>query len=81
MVSFILQKNTGNTKLRRTSTIILEDENIKKSDVNQETAEFIRHYVRKWREKSLFQVLLHYRAVKFQDFVNLCQQVSLHIVY
>lgn len=50
--------------------------NEKTGQVNQETAEFIRHYVRKWRMKSLFQVLLHYRAVKFKDFVNLCQQVS-----
>ncbi|XP_037816478.1 neither inactivation nor afterpotential protein C [Lucilia sericata] len=52
--------------------------NEKTGQINQETAEFIRHYVRKWREKSLFQVLLHYRAVKFQDFVNLCQQVHIY---
>ncbi|XP_005188793.2 neither inactivation nor afterpotential protein C [Musca domestica] len=50
----------------------------KNGQVNQETAEFIRHYVRKWREKSLFQVLLHYRAAKFQEFVNLCQQVHIY---
>ncbi|KAM7350914.1 STKc_myosinIII_N_like and MYSc_Myo21 domain-containing protein ninaC isoform 1-T2 [Cochliomyia hominivorax] len=52
--------------------------NEKTGRLNEETAEFIRHYVRKWREKSLFQVLLHYRAVKFQDFVNLCQQVHIY---
>ncbi|XP_055376536.1 neither inactivation nor afterpotential protein C [Condylostylus longicornis] len=44
-------------------------------NLNLETAQFLRSYTRKWRSKSLFQVLLHYRAARFIDFTNLSQQV------
>jgi len=50
--------------------------NEKSGQLNENTADFIRPYAKKWREKSIFQVLLHYRAARFQDFVNLSQQVS-----
>ncbi|XP_049305729.1 neither inactivation nor afterpotential protein C isoform X3 [Bactrocera dorsalis] len=52
--------------------------NEKTGQLNEETAVFIRVYAKKWREKSLFQVLLHYRAARFQDFVNLAQQVHIY---
>ncbi|KAL9925896.1 STKc_myosinIII_N_like and MYSc_Myo21 domain-containing protein ninaC [Glossina fuscipes fuscipes] len=52
--------------------------NEKTGVLNNETAEFLRPFARKWREKSLYQVLLHYRAARFQDFVNLCQQVHIY---
>ncbi|XP_067622470.1 neither inactivation nor afterpotential protein C isoform X4 [Eurosta solidaginis] len=52
--------------------------NEKTGEVNELTAEFIRRYVKKWRESSFFQVLLHYRAAKFQDLVNLAQQVHIY---
>uniref|UniRef100_W8BGP4 non-specific serine/threonine protein kinase n=2 Tax=Ceratitis capitata TaxID=7213 RepID=W8BGP4_CERCA len=52
--------------------------NEKTGQINEQTAEYIRVYVKKWREKSLFQVLLHYRAARFQDFVNLAQQVHIY---
>lgn len=44
--------------------------------LNLETAEFIRYYANKWRRKSIFQVLLQYRAAKYQDLFNFSQQVT-----
>lgn len=44
-------------------------------EINMETLDFIRQYARKWRAKSIFQVLLHYRAARYHDFINLTQQV------
>ncbi|KAH8412845.1 hypothetical protein KR009_006225, partial [Drosophila setifemur] len=52
--------------------------NEKTGQLNENTADFIRPYAKKWREKSIFQVLLHYRAARFQDFVNLSQQVHIY---
>ncbi|XP_034666506.1 neither inactivation nor afterpotential protein C [Drosophila subobscura] len=52
--------------------------NEKTGQRNENTADFIRPYAKKWREKSIFQVLLHYRAARFQDFVNLSQQVHIY---
>ncbi|ALC38813.1 ninaC [Drosophila busckii] len=52
--------------------------NEKSGQLNENTADFIRPYAKKWREKSIFQVLLHYRAARFQDFVNLSQQVHIY---
>ncbi|KAG7201550.1 hypothetical protein KM043_004299 [Ampulex compressa] len=48
-----------------------------KGEMNQETKDFIRFYSSKWRSKSMFQVLLHYRAARYQDLVQLSQQVHL----
>lgn len=47
--------------------------------LNQETANFLRLYVKRWRQKSIFQILLHYRAARYQDLVNLSQQVTIPI--
>ncbi|KAI8041867.1 hypothetical protein M5D96_003162 [Drosophila gunungcola] len=52
--------------------------NEKSGQLNENTADFIRPFAKKWREKSIFQVLLHYRAARFQDFVNLSQQVHIY---
>lgn len=43
------------------------------------TAKFVQAYAMKWRKKSIFQVLLLYRAAKYQDFVNFTQQVRFNI--
>lgn len=49
---------------------------IQKSDHwDQETKNFVMYYSRKWRSKSMFQVLLHYRAARYQDLVHFSQQV------
>lgn len=49
--------------------------NLKTGQIDNETATFIRTYAKRWKEKSIFQVLLHYRAARYQDLVNLSQQV------
>ncbi|XP_049948905.1 neither inactivation nor afterpotential protein C isoform X1 [Schistocerca serialis cubense] len=46
--------------------------------LQEETALFIRQYCRKWKAKSMFQVLLLYRAAKHQDLVYFSQQVHLY---
>jgi len=48
-----------------------------KEEMSQETKNFIKFYCSKWRSKSIFQVLLQYRAARHQDFVQLSQQVLL----
>ncbi|XP_055920524.1 neither inactivation nor afterpotential protein C isoform X1 [Eupeodes corollae] len=52
--------------------------NEKTGQINEATANFVRNYAKKWRERSIFQVLLHYRAARFQDLVNLSQQVHIY---
>lgn len=46
-----------------------------KEEMSEETKDFIKFYCSKWRSKSMFQVLLRYRAARYQDFVQLSQQV------
>lgn len=52
-----------------------------KGEMDQETKNFIKFYCSKWRSKSMFQVLLRYRAARYQDFVQLSQQVLLFLYY
>lgn len=46
-----------------------------KEEMSEETKDFIKFYCSRWRSKSMFQVLLRYRAARYQDFVQLSQQV------
>lgn len=48
--------------------------NSKTGKIDETTQCFIAPYARKWKSKTIFQVLLHYRAVRYQDLVNFCQQ-------
>lgn len=77
LTSFIFAAYRGYHERQRFQPLVNE----KTGQINEQTAEYIRVYVKKWREKSLFQVLLHYRAARFQDFVNLAQQVISPITY
>lgn len=43
--------------------------------LDKETAEFLRPFAKKWKNKSVFQVLLQYRSAKYQELVNFSQQV------
>ncbi|XP_071448821.1 neither inactivation nor afterpotential protein C isoform X2 [Hetaerina americana] len=47
-------------------------------DLDEVTANFIREYCHRWKAKSIFQVLLHYRAARRQDLVYFSQQVHLY---
>ncbi|KAL6443164.1 hypothetical protein ACFW04_002836 [Cataglyphis niger] len=49
-----------------------------KGNMNQETKDFIKFYCSRWRSKSMFQVLLRYRAARYQDLVQFSQQVHLY---
>lgn len=43
--------------------------------IDLETSKFIRPYAKRWKVKSIFQILLLYRSARYQDLVNLTQQV------
>lgn len=47
-----------------------------KEKMSPETMDMMKFYSSKWRSKSVFQVLLHYRAARYQDLVQFSQQVS-----
>ncbi|XP_076635717.1 STKc_myosinIII_N_like and MYSc_Myo21 domain-containing protein ninaC isoform X3 [Colletes latitarsis] len=48
-----------------------------KSQMDPETMDMMKFYSSKWRSKSMFQVLLRYRAARYQDLVQFSQQVHL----
>ncbi|XP_046386617.1 neither inactivation nor afterpotential protein C isoform X2 [Ischnura elegans] len=47
-------------------------------DMDEVTVNFIREFCHRWKAKSIFQVLLHYRAARRQDLVYYSQQVHLY---
>jgi myosin III len=47
----------------------------KTGKIDIQTAVFINPYAKRWKSKSLFQVLLLYRAARYQDLVNFSQQI------
>lgn len=71
--ALIIQKAYRGFKVRQKYGPLL---NSKTGRIDIATASFIRTYAKRWKEKSIFQVLLHYRAARYQDLVNLSQQVS-----
>lgn len=50
----------------------------KTGKIDESTAEFLKDFARRWRSKTVYQVLLHYRAARFQDLVNFSQQVHIY---
>ncbi|XP_012245016.1 neither inactivation nor afterpotential protein C isoform X1 [Bombus impatiens] len=48
-----------------------------KGKMDPETMDMMKFYSSKWRSKSVFQVLLRYRAARYQDLVQFSQQVHL----
>ncbi|XP_061706914.1 neither inactivation nor afterpotential protein C isoform X2 [Cydia pomonella] len=46
--------------------------------IDEETALFLKRYAMKWKSRSIFQVLLQYRAVRYQDLVHFSQQVHIY---
>lgn len=49
--------------------------------IDDETSAFVKNYAKRWREKSIFQILLHYRAARHHDLVNMSQQVGKTIFF
>lgn len=46
-------------------------------EIDEETASFLKRFTQKWKSRSMFQVLLQYRAVRYQDLVHFSQQVNI----
>lgn len=51
--------------------------NSKTGKIDLETSKFIRPFAKRWKVKSIFQILLLYRSARYQDLVNLTQQVCM----
>ncbi|KAJ8686537.1 hypothetical protein QAD02_022331 [Eretmocerus hayati] len=47
-------------------------------NLDPDMMDMMKYYSSKWRSKSIFQVLLQYRAARYQDLVHYCQQVHLY---
>ncbi|KAG5675871.1 hypothetical protein PVAND_005739 [Polypedilum vanderplanki] len=52
--------------------------NQKTGKIDISTAKFIEPFATKWRNKSIFQILLQYRSVRHMDLVNFSQQVHIY---
>lgn len=52
--------------------------NARTGKLDSETVNFVRDFAKKWRAKTIYQVLLHYRCARFQDLVNFSQQVHIY---
>ncbi|XP_065353511.1 neither inactivation nor afterpotential protein C isoform X2 [Cloeon dipterum] len=48
------------------------------SSYDMRTTALLRKYARRWRRRSLFQMLLLYRSVRHSDLVYFCQQVHVY---
>lgn len=47
-----------------------------KEKMSMQMIDMMKFYSSKWRSKSMFQVLLRYRAARYQDLVQFSQQVN-----
>ncbi|CAH2233552.1 jg13186 [Pararge aegeria aegeria] len=47
-------------------------------EIDEVTARFLKRFARKWKSRSMFQVLLQYRALRYQDLVHFSQQVHIY---
>ncbi|XP_078049671.1 STKc_myosinIII_N_like and MYSc_Myo21 domain-containing protein ninaC isoform X2 [Augochlora pura] len=70
--ALILQKAYRGHVVRKETAPLLG-----KTQMTPETMDMMKFYSSKWRSKSMFQVLLHYRAARYQDLVQFSQQVHL----
>ncbi|CAG9567458.1 unnamed protein product [Danaus chrysippus] len=46
--------------------------------IDDETSAFLKRFAMKWKSRSIFQVLLQYRALRYQDLVHFSQQVHMY---
>lgn len=49
--------------------------NRKTGKLDETTAAFIAPFAKKWKSKTIFQIVLQYRAHQYQNLINFCQQV------
>ncbi|KAK9687666.1 Myosin head (motor domain) [Popillia japonica] len=70
--ALIIQKAYRGLSVRRTDKpLVCQFSGV----LDEETRDFIKPYADKWKSKSLFQVILQYRAVKQHELFNFAQQV------
>ncbi|XP_065213271.1 neither inactivation nor afterpotential protein C [Planococcus citri] len=69
------QQQSKSNDVRRVPSLLASREN---SKMGQKLA---MKYAKKWRSKTIYQVLLKYRAKMFEEFANFSQQVHLYNVH
>lgn len=52
-----------------------------KEKMSMQMIDMMKFYSSKWRSKSIFQVLLRYRAARYQDLVQFSQQVKRSLLF
>ncbi|XP_014215430.1 neither inactivation nor afterpotential protein C isoform X2 [Copidosoma floridanum] len=72
--ALVLQKAYRGHQVRKEVGPLLS----KDLNLDPDTMDMMRYFGSKWRSKSIFQVLLQYRAARYQDLVHFCQQVHLY---
>ncbi|XP_058802662.1 neither inactivation nor afterpotential protein C [Phymastichus coffea] len=72
--ALVLQKAYRGHQVRKETGSLLN----KDMNMDPDTEDMMRFYSSKWRSKSIFQVLLQYRAARYQDLVHFSQQVHLY---
>ncbi|XP_031623809.1 neither inactivation nor afterpotential protein C [Contarinia nasturtii] len=70
-----IQKAYRGYRVRQTYGPLL---NARTGKIDFETSKFIRPFAKRWKVKSIFQILLLYRSARYQDLVNLTQQIHLY---
>ncbi|XP_017777903.1 PREDICTED: neither inactivation nor afterpotential protein C [Nicrophorus vespilloides] len=79
--ALVLQKAYRGVASRKGYNTLVESQYEK---LDADTCNFIRFFCMKWKAKSIFQVLLQYRAATHHELFNLSQQIHLfnqHLVY
>ncbi|XP_023219346.1 neither inactivation nor afterpotential protein C-like [Centruroides sculpturatus] len=69
------EKNETQIKDEKEETV----EKVKEDAVDHKAARIIQYYYKRWRLKSIFQVLQNYRMAKATYLVQFCQQVTCYI--
>lgn len=72
----IIQKAYRKTALKRIHELSLQDYEI----LTEEQYDFIKPFAKKWKTKTIFYVLLQYRARRIQDSFNFAQQVYNRVI-
>lgn len=68
----IIQKAYRKSALKKIQELSLQDYEL----LSEEQYDFVKPFAKKWKNKSIFNVLLQYRARRIQDSFNFAQQVS-----
>ncbi|XP_068083360.1 neither inactivation nor afterpotential protein C [Anabrus simplex] len=73
--AILIQKQFRGYQVRKELGPLITSHNVK---LDANTATFIRQYCNRWKARTIFQVLLLYRAARHQDLVYFSQQAHLY---